>query len=81
MKVIGVAKQTGSALVALYAAEGNVGVRQAVLDAFTAQDNCPALVQIAKTEKDPRMRRALIERLGAIACKEATDFLLGILDK
>ena len=74
-------KQTGSALLALYAAEGNAEVRQAVLDAFTAQDNCPALVQIAKGEKDPRMRRALVERLGAIECKEATDFLLDILNK
>ena len=75
------AKQTGSALVALYAAEGNAEVRRAVLDAFTAQDNCPALVQIAKTEKDPRMRRSLVERLGAIECKEATDFLLDLLNK
>ena len=75
------AKETGPALVGLYGAENSSEVRQAVLDAFTAQDNCPALVQIAKTEKDPRMRRALVERLGAIECKEATDFLLDILNK
>ncbi len=75
------AKQTGPALVALYGAESNPEVRRAVLDAFTAQDNCPALVQIAKTEKDARLRRALVERLGAIECKEATDFLLELLNK
>jgi len=75
------AKQTGSALVTLYGTEASPEVRQAVLDAFTAQDNCPALVQIAKAEKDARMRRTLVERLGAIECKEATDFLLEILNK
>ncbi|HVQ30375.1 MAG TPA: HEAT repeat domain-containing protein [Vicinamibacteria bacterium] len=74
-------KQTGPALVALYTADPSPEVRHAVLDAFTAQDNCGALVQIAKTEKDARMRRALVERLGAIQCKEATDFLLDILNK
>jgi HEAT repeat protein len=74
-------KQTGPALVSLYTADPSPEVRQAVLDAFTAQDNCAALVQIAKTEKDPRMRRSLVERLGAIECKEATDFLLDILNK
>lgn len=74
-------KRTGPALQALYATEASQEVRQAVLDAFTAQDNCAALVQIAKTEKDARMRRSLVERLGVLECKEATDFLLEILNK
>jgi HEAT repeat protein len=75
------AKQTGPTLVALYGTDTSPEVRRAILDAFTAQDNCAALVQIAKTEKDSRMRRSLVERLGALECKEATDFLLEILNK
>ena len=73
--------ETGGPLADLYAKETEPAVRQAVLDAFTAQGNCPAMVKIAKTEKDPRMRRSLVERLGAMECKEATDFLLEILNK
>jgi HEAT repeat protein len=73
--------ETGPALVALYGAETDPAVRRAVLDAFTAQGNCPALLKIARAEKDTSMRRTLVERLGVMECKEATDFLLDILNK
>ena len=74
-------KETGPALVALYTAEADAEVRRAVLDAFTAQDNCDAMVKIARAEKDPKLRRSLVERLGVMECKGATDFLLEILNK
>lgn len=74
-------KETGAALVALYAAEADQDVRRAVLDAFTAQGNCDATVKIARAEKDPKLRRSLVERLGVMECKGATDFLLEILNK
>ncbi len=74
-------KETGPALVSLYAAEGDADVRRAVLDAFTAQGNCEAMVKIARGEKDPKLRRTLVERLGVMECKGATDFLLEILNK
>jgi hypothetical protein len=73
--------RTGSFLSTLYAAEADAAVRSAVLDAFTAQNNCSALVGLARAEKDPVLRRKLVERLGAIECAEATDFLLEILKK
>ena len=75
------AKDTGAALVALYGSETDPEVRRAVLDAFTAQGNCPALVKIARAEKDAKLRRELVERLGVLECKEATDFLLEILNR
>ncbi|HEY5907034.1 MAG TPA: HEAT repeat domain-containing protein [Vicinamibacteria bacterium] len=74
-------KETGAALVNLYATETDADVKRAVLDAFTAQGNCGATVKIARAEKDPKLRRSLVERLGVMECKEATDFLLEILNK
>ena len=52
-----------------------------VLEAFVAQDNCGALVQIGRSEKQPGLRRAVVEHLSALECTEATDFLLEILNK
>jgi HEAT repeat protein len=74
-------EETGPALVSLYGAETDPQVRSAVLDAFTAQGNCGALLKIARAEKDAKMRRTLVERLGVMECKEATDFLMEILNK
>lgn len=72
---------TGAGLIALYGSDPDVHVRRAVLDAFVAQDNCAALVKLGRAEKEPTMRRAIVEHLSALECKEATDFLLEILKK
>lgn len=72
---------SGASLLTLYGSEQDLSVRGAVLDAFVAQDNCPALVKLGRGEKDVAMRRAIVEHLSALECKEATDFLMEILKK
>jgi DNA polymerase III delta prime subunit len=69
------------ALQQLYAAEKDGGVRRAILDAFVAADDCRGLVQVGRGEKDPALRRAVVEHLSAVECPEAADFLLEILKK
>ena len=73
--------ESGASLVSLYGSEQDAGVRRAVLDAFVAQDNCPALVKLGRSEKDAGMRRAIVEHLSALECSEAADFLMEILKK
>lgn len=74
-------KQTGDALVALYAADKDPGVRQEVLQAFFLQGNAKALIEVARKETDPALRKRAVEKLSLIGSKESTDFLLEILNK
>jgi HEAT repeat protein len=74
-------RQTGDALVALYAKEKDVEIRKAVVQGLFTQGNAEQLVAIARKETDPAMRKELVRRLSTMNSKVATDYLLEILNK
>jgi hypothetical protein len=79
--VLGSAK-TGPLLVELYAAPGATPeIRRAAIDGLHIQGNAKALVDIARKETDPGLRKDLVSRLSTMKSKEATDFLLELLNK
>ena len=47
----------------------------------TATDKKERMIQIARSEKDPKMRQRIVERLVNMKSPEATDYLLEILNK
>jgi len=65
----------------IYRTESDVEVRGAVLDAMVMNDDAAGLIRIARGEKDPRLRKMAVERLAMVDSKEATDFLMEILDE
>jgi HEAT repeat protein len=56
-------------------------VREAALQALFVQGNVKALIEIARTEKDPELRKQAVTHLSVMGSKEATAFLLEILNK
>jgi HEAT repeat protein len=68
-------------LLSIYQSDKDPDVREGVIEALFIQGNAQALVQLARSEKDPRMRRELVQKLSVMGSKEATDFLMEILDK
>jgi hypothetical protein len=79
--VLGSAK-TGPMLVEIYAAPGATPeVKRAAIDGLHIQGNAKALVDIARKETDPGLRKDLVSRLSTMKSKEATDFLLELLNK
>ena len=40
-----------------------------------------SLVELAKKETDPEMRKRLVEKLSVMGNKEATDYLMQLLEK
>lgn len=74
-------KKTGALLVSLYATEKEPAIKKQVLQAFFLQGNVAALIEIARNEKDPGLRRDAVGHLSHMGSKEATDFLIEILDK
>ena len=56
-------------------------VRRAVAEAFFIQDDAHDLVELARKETDPEMKRHLVSRLSLMDSKEARDYMLEILNK
>jgi hypothetical protein len=74
-------QHTEAALVAIYASDTDPQDRREVIQAFFLQDNAHALVNVARTEKDPALRKDAIQKLSLMSNKEATDFLMEIINK
>lgn len=61
-------------------ASGDRPTRQAVLDAFNAQDNAKALIEIFRSEKDPELRKHVVHILTNMDSPEAEEFVNRIFD-
>jgi HEAT repeats len=72
---------SSKALQSIYAKESDRGVREEVLNAFFLQNNAPALVAIARNEKDPELKRTAVQKLSLMHSKEGTDYLMELLQK
>ena len=71
----------GDALVAIYGASPDAALRKKVLEALFNQNNARQLVEVARKEKDPELKKAAVQRLSNMRSKEATEFLLELLNK
>jgi len=74
-------ERTGPQLLSLYGAESDFEVRRTILQALFVQNNAKALVDIARGEKDPRLRKEAVGQLSHMDSKLATDYLIEILNK
>lgn len=72
-------EQTSSALVSLYSAQPES--KKEVMEALMMQNNAKALVEIAKKETDPNLKKAAVRYLSSMKSKEATDYLMELLTK
>jgi len=72
---------SGKALQAIYAKETDREVREEVLNAFFLQGNASALVAIARSEKDPELKKTAVQKLSLMHSKEGTDYLMELLQK
>jgi tetratricopeptide (TPR) repeat protein len=71
---------TGTLLTQLYAKEQSPDVKDAVVDALFTQNNASALVSLARQEKDPALKLAIVRRLSTMTrMPEAREYLLEIL--
>lgn len=73
--------ESGKALQAIYARETDRGLKEDVLNAFFLQGNAAALVAIARAEKDPELKKTAVSKLSLMHSKEATDYLMELLQK
>ncbi|MFB3855605.1 MAG: HEAT repeat domain-containing protein [Vicinamibacterales bacterium] len=75
------ATRIGRELVAIYKSDKDTDVRKAVVNALYMQRNAAALVEIARAETDPEIKKDIVQRLSTMKSKEATDYLMELLVK
>ena len=69
------------ALLAIYAKETDRENKEAVLNALFIQGNAHALVTIARSEKDPQLKKTAVSKLAIMNSKEGNDYLMELLQK
>lgn len=74
-------ERTGSFLVTMYKTEKDKDLRERVLHALFIQNNASALVEIARAETNRELKAEAVSKLSHMKSKEATDYLMEILNK
>src|SRR6267142_2401477 len=72
---------SGKALQEIYSKEPDHEVKAEVLNAYFLQGNAKALVAIARSEKDPELKKTAVSKLTLMHSKEGTDYLMELLQK
>jgi len=70
---------TSDALVSIYKADSSIDIRRQVVNSLFMQHNARALVELARAEKDPSMKKELVSKLSTMKAPEATDYMLELL--
>lgn len=74
-------EQTGAKLIEMYRSARDGGDKEAVIHALFVQGNARALIDIARSEKDRQLREEVVQKLSVMQDKEATEYLLEILNR
>ncbi len=70
-------ERTGQMLLSLYGSDARV--RKAVINSLFIQGNAKTLVELARREKDPEVKKDIISKLSLMRSREATDYLMEYL--
>jgi HEAT repeat protein len=81
IELLGVSSGGTSDLAAIYASDSDKRVRKAVLSAFFLKKDATAIIDIARKETDPELKKDAVSKLSLIKSKEATDFMMELLNK
>jgi tetratricopeptide (TPR) repeat protein len=71
--------KSGEVLKSLYGSETSSEGRREILNALMAHQNAAILVELARAEKDPAMKREIVQKLTSMNSKEASDYLFELL--
>jgi tetratricopeptide (TPR) repeat protein len=72
---------SGTLLGQIYDSNKDYDTRSAVLEGLFISGNSKALVDLAKKETDPKLKRRIVEKLSIMGDKEASDYMIQILEK
>jgi HEAT repeat protein len=74
------ASNTGDALKAIYQSDASADIRKEAINALFLQNNGHVLVELARAEKDPQMKKEIVSKMSIMGRnKEVSDYLLELL--
>jgi len=68
-------------LQSMYAKETDRGVKEEILNAYFIGGDAKGLIAVARTEKDPELKKKAVEKLSLMGSKEANEYLMELLQK
>jgi HEAT repeat protein len=71
--------KTGEAIKAIYQSDATIEIRKEAVNALFLQNNAKMLVDLARAEKDPQMKKEIVSKLSIMHSKDATDYLMELL--
>ena len=71
----------GPTLVAAYQGSSDTASKKAALDGLFISGDAHDLVELARAEKDPALKQLIVSKLSVMHSKEATDYMMEILNK
>ena len=74
-------QRTGAALLTIYSGQTDANVKRAAIDALFVQQNAESLVDLARKEADPDLKRRIVEKLALMRSTVATSYLMELLNK
>lgn len=74
-------EESGKALSTMYGKESDRSLKEEILNALFLQNNAPAIVAIARAEKDPGLKKVAVQKLSMMNSKEGSDYMMEILQK
>jgi len=66
-------------LVSIYESDQRFDIRKTVINSLFIQGNARALEDLARKEKDPELKKAIISKLSLTNSKVAADYLMEYL--
>ena len=74
-------EHTGPALVSMYGSESDAALRGEIVNALFIQGNAKALVDLARKETNPEMKKTIVSKLSIMGSKDSTEYMLELLNK
>ncbi|HUP50685.1 MAG TPA: HEAT repeat domain-containing protein, partial [Thermoanaerobaculia bacterium] len=73
--------RSGQHLLTMYESDTNPDVRKAVINGLFLQSNAKALIDLARKEKDPAMKKQIVSKLSLIKSEDSANYLLEIINQ
>ena len=72
--------KTADAIKAIYQSDSSPEIRKECINALFLQNNGRTMVELARAEKDPQMKKELVSRMSIMGkSKEVADYLMELL--
>ena len=72
---------SGDLLAGLYEGEKDDQNKKEIINGLFIKGDAKALIDIARKETNPELRREVVSRLSTMKSKEATDYMVELLSK